>query len=964
MGIGAALSGIATFLGSGTAAAAIAATALRIGAAVAISGLLQRKPSAPGVQARTLTTRGTVDPEQLIYGEALVGGSLAYRNAHGNNNSQLWAVHCLAGHECESILDVHLDGNVIANSIINGGAAGGGGVSSGTYAPTRGSVNTVEIWKHLGLDTQAADTNLTAASSDWTSAHRLRGITNAVTMFKLNDRTEQVWEGGDPSNVLFLVRGKKVYDPRLDTTPGANPDNASYIAWSDNPALCLADFLRDDKFSAFPGGIAASRIDWDAVVTAADACDVLVAIPTSSTEKRFTCNGVLYGTASPEENVAAILSSMNGALIFTGGMYVIKAGVYEAPVDSLSEDDIIGPVGITSALDSDQRVNTMKAIYIDRDKLYEPTETAEIAPSAYLTTRDGGERLPQSIDLPMTDSNTMAQRICLKRLHAANEELTITVPCNLRAARLVPGERVNLTITERGWTPKVFKVLDWELKDTGDDQLGIDVLLQEDSSAAYADPLEGGYNTISAGGVLTLADPEIPPGRDTIPRGITYGGGVWNINIQENMHSTGANDGEILLSRGVFVLPDGSVRELGDEVDVSGPFEGSLNPPDGTFYVVWGATDLDVRFPHVPDYVFGDNTSGIFNAIYDRFNDQWYAVDNSNEEIEFTPASTDIIIARGLKNIASGGIEQLTSLVSVGNVPRSSQAPLDGPRLQNPNFETPMLGAPHRPSAWWIANSSNTSALAYEAGALNVAEFASNFAIVGTAFRVDPTKEYRVNVRAKGSQTMNNSLDVHIGEYNSELDIAGGEYSLSDTGAREAPGPAWDNLVATGILNEDLTTSFQTFTGEWTPGSSALWAVVRIYGSNVTGNVLPDMVTVDELEPIRIIFDPPSFSWDTYEAGGWSPADTTQTITARAMRGTEEVGTLALNATLDNAGANEGDVAVVAGTNTGDAMTASISTNNSPSVSIRVTHTDSGYQSPGSAYFGSALPGYSGGVSK
>ena len=688
MGIGAAVASFLVSGGIGAGVAGVIGGVVQFVAYTAASTLLAKKfqPGGPGLSSRTITSRGTVNPQAIVYGEAVLAGTLAYRNVHGNNQSQLWAVHALCGHEVDSITDIYLDDREILNSIINGGAAGGGGVDSGTFAPTRGTVNTVEIWKHLGTSTQVADANLITADThgDWTSSHRLRGIAYIVTMFKLNDRTEARWEAGDPSNVKAKVKGKLVYDPRLDSTrvidsstspltygSGAHRvDTPSTWEWSDNPALCTIDYMMDSKFSPFPGGIDPDRINWESVADAADDCDTLVFVPPvaspSNTEKRFTCNGVLYGTATPEQNLEALLSSMNGTLVFTGGEFVIRAGVYETPSDTLDEKDIIGPVGVKSSLSSDERVNSMKASFIDPDREYEPTETVLISPSAYIDTRDNGEELPRTIQLPMTNSWYMAQRIVLKKLGEANNELTLTVPCNLRACRFVPGQRINLEITERGWSPKVFKVLDWEFFDRGGEEIGVNVNLREDDSSAYADPDVADYNTLNAG-VLTIVDPTPIPSIDTIPRGIKYGEGVWSIELTANEYTTGADDGEILVSRGRFILPDGTIRSLANDVGIDTPYEGSTVPPDGRFYLIWGATDPKTRFSASPQHRFGTTAAenaGLFTAIYDRISEQYYAVSNANAEIAFTPVDTDYIVATGTKTSASGGMDSLTALVS------------------------------------------------------------------------------------------------------------------------------------------------------------------------------------------------------------------------------------------------------------------------------------------------------------
>lgn len=691
MGAETIIAAIASTLAVGTTAATIifyVGQFVILGAASTFAAKNAAKGS-PELGAKTITSRGTIDPAKIIYGTALVAGTLAYRNAHGIRNRELWAVHVLAGHEVNSITDVYLDTKQIPNSIINGGAAAGGAVDSGDFGPVR-SQTVCAIYKHYGTATQTANSALVAASSDWTTSHRLRGYAYAVTNFVLWDRTATIWEAGDPRNVKFLVEGKKIYDPRLDSTqiidsttsPVTMGSGSHRVAdpttweFSDCPPLCVTDYLMDSKFSPLAGGIDPDRIDWEAVAAAADVCDELVFIPPAAspqnTQKRFTCNGVIYGSDTPEANVAALLSSFNGEMVFTGGKYVINAGGYVAPSDSLSEDDIIGPVSVGSALDSDKRVNTMKALFTDPDKDYETTETAEI--ELYKDTRDNGDPLLESVELPLTANWYMAQRILLLRLQKMNQELTLTVPCNLKAARLVPGQRVNLTITERGWTPKIFKVLSWEFFDRGGSGIGVNLSLIEDDSTAYGDPDVADYNTLSSTGALTLADPTPIPGIETLPTGVRIGEGAWNIELVNNSANgtVDQNDGEIWFTAGTYLLPDGTTRTSAGEY-VATPYESSLVPPDQVAYIFWGATNPVTRFSASPEYVFGTlDDKGVFTAIYDRFAGQWYAVDNGNNEIAFTPATTDIIVARLIKTSASGGIDSITSFVTYVDNPEAT----------------------------------------------------------------------------------------------------------------------------------------------------------------------------------------------------------------------------------------------------------------------------------------------------
>ena len=713
MGIGALIAKALTAMG----VKAGIASAIGYAVSALISYGLSRLVARPGVKgsqgqgARAVTTRGTVEPQKIIYGEALVGGVLAYKNTHdgdpfGNDyfpgtNYQLWAVHVLAGHEVEEITDIWLDEDQILASAINGGSAGGGAVESGTYGP-RDGFNAVEIWKYTGTATQTAAGELTAVSDDWTTDHRLRGYPYIVTMFALFEETQVVWEAGDPTSVKALVKGKKVYDPRLDDTQvidsstspvtmgsGSHRVNDSTtweyfndavsprVAIGDNPALCLADFLRDAKFSPFAGGIDESRIDWEAVAQAADDCDALVPVPPAAspenTQKRFTCNGVIYGTEDGEQNAAMLLSCMNGSLTTVNGKYVMRAGVYESPSDDLYDNDLISSISVGSALDSDQRINTLKATYTDAERSFELTETEPVTISAYKDTRDGGDELIDSIELPMTNNWYEAQRICLQRLKEANEELVIQVRANLKAARLVPGQRINLYVTERSWNPKIFKVEAWSLVERGENQFGVDLVLKEDSADAYTDPVVSDYSTTSNNGTLTIADPVLIPGIDSIPRGMRFGVGSWDIDLIPNSDdgSADSNDGEVYFLSGTYQLLVGgtevrrtiarSTTTLG--IAINTPYEGSERPADGVAYLVWGATSASTRFANSPTLSF--QSYQIFVAVYDRFIDQWYAVDDNGVKLAFTPdPQSDVVVARLVKTSSSGGIDSLTPLVS------------------------------------------------------------------------------------------------------------------------------------------------------------------------------------------------------------------------------------------------------------------------------------------------------------
>jgi hypothetical protein len=139
-------------------------------------------------------------------------------------------------------------------------------------------------------------------------------------------------------------------------------------------------------------GIAANKIDWAAVITAANGCDVDVDVPNNATQKRFTANGVLFGTDSHQKNINKLLSAMNGRLIYSNGKYIVKAGIYEAPTEVLTEDDLIGAIQIKTSLERSDRFNTIRGIFVDAAANNKSTEFPKVQ-LADAVTRDNGEVL-------------------------------------------------------------------------------------------------------------------------------------------------------------------------------------------------------------------------------------------------------------------------------------------------------------------------------------------------------------------------------------------------------------------------------------------------------------------------------------------------------------------------------------------------------------------------------------------
>lgn len=987
-GAGALIPTFFTWLGGST----FGAIVVRAIIITAVSYALQRRPPTyrPGIDERSITSRGTVEPQKLIYGETLVSGPIAIPSqSTGLSNRDLWNVIILAGHECSAITDVYLDDVKIPTASINSA----GLVTAGFFGPAPSGTTITEIHRYLGSSTQVTDTGLQTAlgNSVWTNEHRLRGLAYLVTKFTLFQESLETWEKGEPAKIRALVKGKIIYDPRLDTAAGAHPDTATYFAWSDNPALCLADYLRDEKFGP-RRPIQAARIDWAAVVTAANACDVLVVIPGATTEKRFTCNGVLYGSEAPKKNIEQILSSMNGELVVTGGHYIIKAGVYEAPTDTLTEDDIVGPVGITKILDGGGHLNTLKSVFVDPDRFYQPTETAPISVAGYVT-EDDGVILEDSIDLDMTNSWYMAQRITVMSLNQARLETSVKLQCNLTAARLQPGQRINLQIPARGWTPKIFKVLSWRFA-SSPDGTGVEVELREDKAVAYSDPPASAYNTRASTGLLVSGDPAPINPRDAPPLNMHIYEGITNIRFAANQGLSAADAGEIRLSSGQFRLPTDVVRGLSVPGVVKTPYDGAAFPPDGRSYVVWGSSNPVTRFGgSAGDWgTSGVETAGLFHAVFDRVSAAWIAVSNLGTNYAVTPQASDYVFLKIYKYNSTPALDLVQLTVPFDDMPieiftREDFADADIGRFQNrwnqvridSGEQSLVSGITGQTTefGWRFGNNSgnDTAGRIYDRRAAIPMGQGDRFQLTVWYRRTAGTGRLLMGVQgwkgdyrdgggtpvdSAGAATIASNYIINANPANSEWTFYTAYFIRGDSGFASTPD---GTLHKPFEMHDDAEAVTPSFLINW-PNSNN-WVTEPTAGTADIGYIniltLPNLLTNPAYLGVNVFFGdshlnqvvsantlltvtatPPFIGWSTYAAGSWSPSDTTRDVTVKYFLGSEQIASRILNATLDDSGADEGDVGVVAGTATGEATTVSIALNNSNVVTATVTHTASG----------------------
>lgn len=452
----------------------------------------------------TVTIRGTIEHQRIIYGETIASGLIWYINTAGTHNQSLYYGIALTGHEINDITDMWIDDYEIPDAAIDWG--GNGSVDSGDFRGDTSEQHVLYFEKKLGLSNQVVNTNLDTAFTEINSSHRGQGIAWFLARLDYFKKQTQVWSSGAPNHIKGVVQGKKVYDPRLDDTQpfgsGAHRVNsAGTWEWSRNPALCWADYMIDADLGF---GEDSSRIDYAYVASAATVCDGVVFTPVG-TDVRFACDGILSTGDTYETNIKRILSSMNGGQALINGQWKVRAWGWETPTLQFGDDDLRDDLQIQLDPRENERYNTVRATFIDKDRLWKSSQAPEFTSSEYVS-RDNDVKLYKDVTFHMTKETYMAQRLEAGILEQSDNEVTVVYPTNFKTLPAEINGTIMVSNTKMGWVDKDFRVERYKFKDLG----GIDLVLREDGPDRYADVATNEY-TVASNGQYTIADPGVPP---------------------------------------------------------------------------------------------------------------------------------------------------------------------------------------------------------------------------------------------------------------------------------------------------------------------------------------------------------------------------------------------------------------------------------------------------------------------
>ena len=348
--------------------------------AVAINAVVQDKLKGLNQTGKSRGLTNNIDPVgdfELVYGEVRKGGLITYAEV-SSDNVYLHRFLVLAGHEVDSIGDIY-----IQDEIVSFASGSEGYVTTGAGGTNWGQK--IYIKKFTGSPTQNIYSDLqslTNKPTGITSSFKGQGI---ACLYIRMEYDADIFSGGIP---LFTakVRGKKIYDPRKDSTSSAY-DNSLGVSthrtndpttwqYSDEPALAVRDYLTSD----FGVGAEQTAIDDDMIATAISDCATTGVV--GSQENSFKINGALTTGDTPQNTLNAMMTTLNGTLFYGQGKWRLLAGAYKSPDAAVSGsnafgyDDIISDIGVSTRFSRRDTVNTIRGTFIDgsTEGRYIPTD--------------------------------------------------------------------------------------------------------------------------------------------------------------------------------------------------------------------------------------------------------------------------------------------------------------------------------------------------------------------------------------------------------------------------------------------------------------------------------------------------------------------------------------------------------------------------------------------------------------
>ena len=449
------ISTVAAALGGGAIAAIVATVVVAVAVSAIFNAVLapdepeQAEEQQPEVNGPLVNKRSNVSSIPVIYGTRRVGGNRIFVATEGTDNKFLHVVLIVCEGEIDGFSKVYLDDSEVRFSGVgttfneNQSYTAIGAIENneaGNPENTGLYSGFARFRFHNGSADQGVDGELDSVFSQWTSSHRLRGRAYVYARFEYDQDTF----GGIP-NIQTDCRGKRV------ASISGNTINDNNLQYSNNPALCLRDYLINDDYGR---GLDPDTIDDEKIIEAANYCDASITLNDGlggsfTANNRYTMDGLLQTSRTLYTNTQKILTHMRGFLVFSSGLYKLILDKAEISQVLYDESNIIGPINA----DLGSKKNTLNRI---RGTFWNPEKNGDddslvIDAPTVRDEKDNGTVLSKDIRLPFCNSSNVARYLLNQELEQSRQQIKVVFNVGLAGLQNDIGDIIRIRHSSFGW---------------------------------------------------------------------------------------------------------------------------------------------------------------------------------------------------------------------------------------------------------------------------------------------------------------------------------------------------------------------------------------------------------------------------------------------------------------------------------------------------------------------------------
>ena len=305
--------------------------------------------------------------------------------------------------------------------------------------------------------------------------NQFTGTSYASATFKL-DRDDPQYNGSPEMG--FLMKGRKVRAVELNTGVYSL---ASTYSYSNNPALCLLDYLLNTDFGR---GLSVAEVDLQSFYEAALVCGTTVSTgravsgvinggPTTRDIPLYECNITLSPTDKIRDNIEAILNTMALAELTwsSEGKYKLLVEYPTSLVEQdalvdvnhyFTDDDIIRSKVDISWPSASERLNQVTISFLNEHEDFKSDSVTwpksfSTAHTEYLT-EDNNQPFVGSFDLDGTTDPYHATATAEQLVREARSSRLITFTISKRGLSIEPGDFINITSATSNISDEVYRV--------------------------------------------------------------------------------------------------------------------------------------------------------------------------------------------------------------------------------------------------------------------------------------------------------------------------------------------------------------------------------------------------------------------------------------------------------------------------------------------------------------------------